>query len=82
MTDLILIISRCMGRAKKVKSNEVFYKFHFKGFYAGECIKSVWINPNINLDFERDSEYLLWVRKITVQNGVLKVEHIKSQKIV
>jgi hypothetical protein len=76
MCDLILIFSRC---GKKVKSD---YQFHFKGFYQGEKIVNLLAIASRGEKFDIDQDYLLWGRKVDINNGVLMVEVIKSKKII
>jgi hypothetical protein len=76
MCDLILILSRC---GKIVNSD---YQFHFKGFYQGLKIVNLVAITKHEEKFDVDQDYLLWGRKVDVNNGVLRVEIIKFKKII
>jgi hypothetical protein len=82
MTDLILVLSRCLKKYKKCKTQEFKFKFHFKGHYNGEFIKEIWIRHFTDDMFEVGEDYLLLVRKEKVINGILSAECIKCKKII
>lgn len=86
MQGLILVISRCISKRKSVKSGRCFYRFHFKGFYCGQKIKTIHLFPT---EFSTQSEqlskgddYLLWVKRNRIYEEVLEVELIKYKKII
>ena len=83
MQDLILVISRCVSKRKSVKGEKCFYRFHFKGFYAGEKIKIIHLYPGRDEEkLSKGDDYLLWVRKKRVNHEVLEVDLIKFKKII
>lgn len=82
MTDLILILSRCLNETKKVRENHLYYRFHFKGYYQGEKVNEILLKPQGNITFTKDEDYFLWVKKISFYSGILKVQLIKSKKIL
>lgn len=81
MTDLILILSQCLKKTKRVKHNEYFCKFHFKGYYLGEKIENILVKAQDGAEFEVGADYLLWVKRLSIESGILKVEPIKYKKI-
>lgn len=84
MQELILVISRCVSKRKSVKGAHCFYRFHFKGYYAGERIKMIHLYPP-EMDREnlsKGDDYLLWVKKRRVHEEILEVELISFKKIV
>jgi len=46
MQEFILVLSRCQAIAKSPKSGRSFYRFHFKGSYAGMRIKQIHLFPD------------------------------------
>lgn len=83
MQDLILVISRCVSKRKSVKGERCFYRFHFKGYYAGERIKVIHLFPEVDHEIlSKGDDYLLWVRKRRVHQEILEVEMISYKKIV
>jgi hypothetical protein len=88
MQELILVISRCVSKRKSVKGEKCFYRFHFRGFYAGEKIKVIHLFLNENLNGKQDEQlskgddYLLWVRKKRIFEETLEVELIRYKKII
>ncbi len=82
MQELILVISRCLSKRKSVKGESYYYRFHFKGFYAGETIKTIHLYMNEDQMLSKGDDYLLWVRKKRKINEVLEVELIKHKKII
>lgn len=84
MQELILVISRCVSKRKSVKGERNFYRFHFKGFYAGERIKEIHLYPdqeNPEQSLSKGDDYLLWVRKRKVHQEILEVDLISFKKI-
>lgn len=86
MQELILIISRCVSKRKNVNGGESFYRFHFKGYYAGEKIKIIHLYSNktdlLGEQLSKGDDYLLWVKRKCVYQEILEVELIKHKKII
>ena len=84
MQELILVISRCLSKRKSVKSQNSFYCFHFRGYYAGEKIKMIHLYSKQNQpqQLSKGDDYLLWVKRRRVYQEVLEVELIKYKKII
>ncbi|MDD4973018.1 MAG: hypothetical protein PHY93_01635 [Bacteriovorax sp.] len=86
MQELILVISRCVSKRKSVKGEKSFYRFHFKGYYAGEKVKVIHLFSSGNSLFpeqlSKGDDYLLWVKRKRVYLEVLEVELIKYKKII
>jgi hypothetical protein len=86
MQELILVISRCVSKRKSAKGEKSFYRFHFKGYYAGEKIKVIHLfSDQFNLlpkQLSKGDDYLLWVKRKRVYLEVLEVELIKYKKII
>lgn len=83
MQELILVISRCVSKRKSVKAGQTFYRFHFKGYYAGERIKMIHLYPfGPEENLSKGDDYLLWVRKLRVHQEILEVEMISYKKII
>jgi hypothetical protein len=82
MQELILVISRCVSKRKSVKGAHSFYRFHFKGYYAGERIKIIHLFPSESeTSLSKGDDYLLWVKRRRVHNEILEVELITFKKI-
>ncbi|MBC7540398.1 MAG: hypothetical protein H7281_16360 [Bacteriovorax sp.] len=86
MQELILVISRCVSKRRSTKEEKSFYRFHFKGYYAGEKIKMIHLysskfDPK-NEQLSKGDDYLLWVKRKRVNQEVLEVELIKYKKII
>jgi hypothetical protein len=56
-------------------------KFHFKGYYLGNKVKRVFVKVDNFNSFEKDQIYLMWVKKISFESGVLKVLPLNHKKI-
>ena len=86
MQELILIISRCISKSKSLKDEKAFYRFHFKGYYAGEKIKCIHLfllgSNQLSEQLSKGDEYLLWVKRKRVYLEILEVELIKYKKII
>lgn len=83
MQELILVISRCVSKRKSVKGESSFYRFHFRGYYAGERIKGIHLFPDESGEcLSKGGDYLLWVRKRRVHQEILEVDLISFKKIV
>lgn len=83
MQELILVISRCVSKRKSYKGKG-YYRFHFKGFYAGNKVKIIhlYANTQASEHLSKGDDYLLWVRKLRVEQEVLEVELIKYKKVI
>ncbi len=81
MSNTMIILSKCQRLIKMVKKNQKFYQFHFRGFYQGEKVKEIRIRSGEDSDFEVGSEYLLWAKKLKLENGILHIEKIKMKKV-
>ena len=83
--ELILVISRCVSKKKKLKNDDYFYQFHFKGYYLGKKIRIIHLHlleSERHLDFlTKGEDYLLWVKRRAVDQEILTVELIKHKKI-
>ena len=66
----VYLISTCI---LKKRSNSIF---HFKGFYKGEKIKEIHIQGS---NFELNTEYLIKLKVVSVRNGVVYGESLKSK---
>jgi hypothetical protein len=67
MQELILVISRCVSKRRSTKQEKSFYRFHFKGYYAGEKIKMIHLYTSkfdlLDEQLSKGDDYLLWVKK-------------------
>ena len=86
MQELILVISKCVSNRKIALNGNFYYKFHFKGYYAGQKIKIINLYPSFNESsveqLSKGDDYLLWVKKRIVNQEILEVDLIKYKKII
>jgi hypothetical protein len=80
MSDLILIVGRCLCQITKEKG-AVMNRFHFKGYYLGNKVKEVHVRSEDAMQFIKGVDYLLWVKSESIQMGILNVQCLKSKKI-
>lgn len=69
----IIIISKCL-KIINSKSNHCLYEFHFKGVLAGKAIRRVIL---FGKNLKRNEEYLLYVKFLSLDKGVLKGDILK-----
>ena len=81
MDKMILILSRCQNFRFSPKHQNYYYKFHFKGFYSGLKIREIMMITKENISITKGSDYLLWVRQISYDDGILEVQLFKYKKI-
>ena len=85
MQEFILVMSRCLAMAKSPKSGRSYYRFHFKGSYAGMRISQIHLFPDQFGEqakiLTKGEDYLLWVKHKKVVEGILEVELIACKKI-
>ena len=81
MQEMILILSRCQAKGFGPKTQKIFFKFHFKGFYSGLKIKEIHVYPSCSTNLINGDDYLLWVNYKSVKNSVLEVSLLKYKKI-
>ena len=78
---MILILSRCQARRLSPTTSEIFFRFHFKGFYKGLKIKEIHVYPPQPTDLDKGEDYLLWVTLKLVKESILEVYLLKFKKI-
>lgn len=81
MSDLILVLSKCQRKIRKVKEQKNYFRFHFKGFYLGHKVREILIIDGESEEYEIDQDYLLFVKKHSIEDGILKVITIKSKRV-
>ena len=81
MQEILLILSRCQNRRMSPRTQKVFFRFHFKGFYSGVKVREIHVYPGGAGNLEKGRDYLLWVRRIMVKETVLEVELLKYKEI-
>lgn len=81
MQDMILILSRCQAKRMSPKTQKIFFRFHFKGFYNGSKIREIHVYPHQTIQLDKGEDYLLWVTLKSVKESVLEVSLLKFKKI-
>ncbi|WP_408098497.1 hypothetical protein ACJVC5_06175 [Peredibacter sp. HCB2-198] len=76
----VIIVSKCL-RVTKFNSEARWYEFHFKGAYAGERVKKVMLIGSNQQLLKAGEEYLIYVRLLSCEAGVLKGEILKSKPL-
>lgn len=76
----VIIVSKCL-RVTKYNPVESWYEFHFKGVCAGEALRKVLLRGRHDFGIKRGEEYLIYVRMISFENGILKGVIIKIRKL-
>lgn len=64
-----------------MNSQEYNYEFHFKGVYAGETVKRVFLSGDQYCSLKKNEEYLLYIELYSVLNGSLKGKIVKFLKL-
>ena len=87
MQNFILIISRCLAVRKSPKTKNYYYCFHFKGCYLGQRIRQIHLHASASgftssQQLTKGEDYLLWVVRKKVQDGVLVAELVAAKKII
>jgi hypothetical protein len=76
----LIIISKCL-RVTKIKSEEKWYEFHFKGVWAGESLKRIFLQCSNDIIIKKNEEYLMYVRMTSLADGILRGVVIKSVQV-
>ena len=76
----VMIISKCT-RVIKLKTDEIWFEFHFKGVCAGEKLSKIMLKSRKNVQVLKDEEYLIYVGVISIQEGVLRGEILKIKNL-
>lgn len=79
--ELILLLSRCLCNYTSDKNGYRYSKFHFKGYYLGQKIIGIEAAQPSELDFDSGEDYLLWIKAISIEKGILNAVVIKAKKI-
>lgn len=76
----VIIVSKCL-RVTKFHLSQRTYEFHFKGVYAGEVVKKVILQGELKLEIKKGEEYLMYVRLISLQAGILQGHILKLKRL-
>ncbi len=76
----VIIVSKCL-RVTKFNLSQGTYEFHFKGVYAGEVVRKVILQGELNLDLSKGEEYLMYVRLTSFQTGILQGDILKLKRL-
>lgn len=76
----VIIVSKCL-RVTKFKSDESCYEFHFKGVCAGVVLRKVLLRGKHELGIEKGAEYLMYVQKLSCEEGILRGVILKSRPL-
>ena len=76
----VIIISKCT-RVIKLKTDETWYEFHFKGVCSGVKLNKIMLRPKALVQILKDEEYLIYVGVISLQGGVLKGDILKIKNL-
>jgi hypothetical protein len=74
----VIIVSRCL-KVIKINREESWYEFHFKGVCAGEVLKKVILKGRHDFHLLKDQEYLLYVKIMSIEGGLLRGLILKSK---
>ena len=78
--NTVIIVSKCL-RVTKFTFDKKKFEFHFRGVYVGNKIRKVeLIGPN-GLNIKKDEEYILYVKIVTLENGIIKGFILKSRDL-
>jgi hypothetical protein len=76
----VIIISKCT-RVLKLKTDETWYEFHFKGVCSGVKLNKVLLRSEELVQVLKDEEYLIYVGVISLQEGILKGDILKIKNL-
>ena len=76
----VIIVSKCL-RVIKLNRSEIWYQFHFKGVFAGESLGKVLLKCHKEPHPQKNEEYLIYVRLLSVERGVLKGEILRIKNL-
>jgi hypothetical protein len=76
----VIIISKCT-RVIKLKTDETWYEFHFKGVCSGVKLSKIMLRSKELVQVFKDEEYLIYVGVISHQGGILKGDIIKIKNL-
>ncbi len=76
----VIIISKCT-RVIKLKTDEIWYEFHFKGVCSGVKLSKIMLRSKAFVQVIKDEEYLVYVDVISLQGGILKGDIVKIKNL-
>lgn len=71
----VIIVSRCLNEHSERPN------FHFKGFFAGQFIKSLKLNGDPSMKWKKGEDYVLYVNVECVRSGILWGQVIRSRAL-
>lgn len=79
--EIILLLSRCLCNYTDEKNKFNHSRFHFKGYYLGQKIVNIDVQQSNGRPLEIDEDYLLWIKVLSIEKGLLKALAVKAKKI-
>ena len=76
----VIIISKCT-RVIKLKTDEIWYEFHFKGVCAGVKLNKIMLRTRELIQVLKGEEYLIYVEVISLKGSILKGDIVKIKNL-
>lgn len=71
----VIVVSRCLDERLERPN------FHFKGYLAGEYIKTLQLKGKAPMRWQKGEDYVLYVKIESVRSGILCGEVIRSRAL-
>lgn len=80
MNTSILVLSRCQRVSQPKDLSNKYFHFHFKGVYRGVVLSEIRvIEKGEEEKFILGEDYLLYLKVVKIEGGLLYGTHIKSK---
>lgn len=80
MNTSILVLSRCQRISHPKGHQDKYFHFHFKGVYRGVVLSEIRvIEKSEEEKFILGEDYLLYLKVVKIEGGLLYGTHIKSK---
>jgi hypothetical protein len=78
--NTVIIVSKCL-RVTNFTFNKKKYEFHFRGVFVGNKIRRIELTGASDLNIKKGEEYILYVKIVTLENGIIKGFILKSRDL-
>lgn len=78
--NTVIIVSKCL-RVTKFTFDKKKFEFHFRGVLVGNKIRKVELIGGSDLNIRKDEEYIIYVKIVTLENGIMKGLILKTRDL-
>lgn len=82
VSNLIVILSECLGKYHNTKNVEIGHKFHFIGYYKGQKISQIISTDDADWNFNKNVNYLIFAEAVDLSGTKLFIKVKKVKELI